>query len=198
MEKKIADTNTISERWKTIVMDANKTANEPQIEPATWILEHLPINFKNWLLNKIFPFMETFNGESLFNSIPNGWRWRFGYSFCLDIKRAISKSEKNYNDFKMTHIGEKFGVLDVSFVEYTDEIIDIIKQYTDMSYKVCIECGNDAEGRTKTWVLPMCEKCFDFLSTDRKRILGYETFEKSNERKWNKKRDEFGRFKKIN
>ena len=141
-------------------------------------VEHLPASIRERILKTMFPFLvvRNFDGSisntTLWMSIPNGWRWRFGMKFCRDLKKAIHESGDC--GMHVTYIKEKFGRLDVFMNEYTEAVEKVLTDYQHLSYKVCIDCGADADGHTVNWILPMCMKCFDKLEDFRKKSLNFK------------------------
>ena len=108
--------------------------------------------------------------RTMFDSIPFGWRTRFGIEFCDDLKKAILDrgGKRLLGKVKIAEIGEKFGVLDVRFsVRKMDDsikflgsgVLDVIIAYTKRSSEVCIGCGCDATGRSIDWIRPLCDSC---------------------------------------
>lgn len=151
----------------------NTKARKPFIE---WLPEFL----REYILKQEFPFLliRDINGtpmkSTFWMSIPKGWRWKFGWKFCFELKKAIHNSGYECDEFHITDVKEKFGCLDVSFDHYTNNIIDIIEKYTNLSYRTCIECGADAEGHTISWILPMCMACFNNIDPNRRRMLNFK------------------------
>lgn len=138
---------------------------------------------KNYILCKRFPFLRiknVWNGKKLsykfteLDSLPNGWRKRFGIDICNDLNNAFKKSQiKHFNRmYFITQIKEKYGTLRWYDNGVPEDIVKeydgIIKKYEDLSGVTCIECGKEAQIRDiGGWYEPLCDKCLEDLTKER-------------------------------
>ena len=94
------------------------------------------------------------------DNMPEGWRKAFGIEMCKEIKAELLKH--NYlNDYRILEIKEKYGGLRwYSGPTLKDSnLLDIIHKYEDLSFKICIDCGKQAEYISKGWISPYCKNC---------------------------------------
>lgn len=96
------------------------------------------------------------------DDIPDGWRVAFGDQMVQELDELLKK----YNcmkDYKIFQIKEKFGGLrwyDSGFPrEGSDEYMNWLLKYEDLSFHTCINCGKPAKYFTKGWIVPICEDC---------------------------------------
>lgn len=99
---------------------------------------------------------------SWYDSIPRGWRKRFGIQFCKEMRKAIIHSGgwKYLFTFRITDIKEKYGQFECYDMGATPEVDRVIKKYQYISQYVCIECGDDATKRTvlPAYMSPYCDE----------------------------------------
>lgn len=112
-------------------------------------------------VSNFLKLFRTLSPCTMLDSMPAGWRKRFGIDFCKELKRAVVKSggKKYLKDFRIIGIKEKYGVLDVDTTGMTPEVDRVIMKYEYLSQYVCVVCGEDAVKQTVGWVEPYCEKC---------------------------------------
>src|SRR3972149_11819745 len=85
------------------------------------------------------------------------------------IEETLDKIEKeleNYpelkNDFEITQIKEKFGMLVIYTSFITDEIEKIIDEAENKSMTICEVCGESGELRERNhWLVTLCDKHFE-------------------------------------
>ena len=155
-------------------------------------------SFKDKFLYSWYKFYERFKGIFHFipdytelDSMPYGWRKRFGIDFCRELKNAIMKSGGRHymKTFRILDIKEKYGTLRCYTNGETDEVSRVIRKYEYISQYVCINCGEDAVKYTTSWISPYCEKCIPktnkWMWIDP--IYGWSNMQRSEE---NKKRSE--------
>lgn len=121
-----------------------------------------------------YPFLiptNTWTGEkksnfdytiTMLDSMPRGWRLKFGEQMCEDIKEVLLKA--NYLDkYVVVQIKEKFGALrwyDSGIPEdYYEELQEVITKYEFLSSHTCINCGKEALYESQGWICPFCEEC---------------------------------------
>lgn len=78
----------------------------------------------------------------------------------------MSSDIKNDNllyEYRISTIKEKYGGLRWydGGVPINSAIHDIIRKYENLSYKICIICGDLAVYETTGYILPYCENCID-------------------------------------
>lgn len=92
------------------------------------------------------------------DEMPTGWRIAFGEQMCADIMKALEK-DPHADEYRILQIKEKFGELRWYDSHCTPEINKIIKHYTELSQKICINCGKPAVWNSIGWVSPYCDDC---------------------------------------
>lgn len=128
-------------------------------------------------LERKYPFMDDpDDGEMSFAyGCDIGWLDEFD-KMCGEIVAALE--EVGYDpkrNFKFLQVKEKFGELRVYWTlvandeddpepQYNptyDKIHDIVRTHCEATGKLCCRCGAPATKKTKGWVLPYCEPCFN-------------------------------------
>lgn len=105
------------------------------------------------------------------NNLPEGWV----KSFVPQMKYELFNALGSYaEDFHITEAKEKWAALRVYWNfgdrEYNESewadlneisvaIYEIIAKYTDISFKTCMICGEDADGYTRGYIVPICNDC---------------------------------------
>lgn len=127
---------------------------------------------ENKKLVKEFPFLlprNRFSGEvskdydytyTELDSMPNGWRNKFGLQMCKEIKDELVKY--NYlDDYRIMDIKEKYGIL--CWYDWgqpaKSRIDEIISKYEDLSMCYCINCGQPVRYISRGWIEYLCEDC---------------------------------------
>ena len=110
--------------------------------------------YHRYVLNTIFA-IPTFNE---LDAMDEGWLRRFGIQMMKELKKQLKKDKMLYS-FRITQIKEKFGGLRFYVECASNEVYDIINKYENMSYDICISCGQDAKYTTRGWICPYCEEC---------------------------------------
>lgn len=96
------------------------------------------------------------------DAMPRGWRIRFGEEMVEEISQELRKY--NFEDgYRIVQIKEKWGGLRWydGGVPLASAVHDIIRKYENLSYKICIECGDLAVYETICWISPYCANCID-------------------------------------
>lgn len=109
------------------------------------------------------------NTEAL-NNLPVGWV----KSFVPQMKDELFNALGSYAyEFHIDQAKEKWAALRVywhwadkehcehewhDLNELTQTISEIIYKYTDISFNTCVECGEDASGYTRYYVVPACDE----------------------------------------
>lgn len=92
---------------------------------------------------------------TLLDDMMPGWRKAFGEQMCEEIRNILI--QYNYlNEYRITEIKEKFGMLRWYDNGSPKEVIDIINKYEGISAKTCILCGQPATQISKGWISPYC------------------------------------------
>lgn len=137
---------------------------------AKRVVKFIPNVVINTYLCARFPFLK-FNAKSGFFQktswywqIDKGWRKAFGIQLCKELKAALKRGGI-LRTYEITTVKEKFGSLNIYDNGATAEVHDIINKYEYISSRTCIECGRPAKYRTRGWVEPYCEDCFQKIDT---------------------------------
>ena len=104
------------------------------------------------------------------NTLPEGWV----KSFVPQLKNELFNTLGCYaEDFYIDQAKEKWAALrvywhwnDRKYCEHewedlnklTQVIYDIIYKYADISFKTCMICGENADGHTRGYVMPVCDE----------------------------------------
>lgn len=100
---------------------------------------------------------------TLLDSMPKGWRKKFGESFCEELREELIKF--NFlNKYKVLQIKEKYGELRWynNGIPIGSKIYDIIDKYSELSTHICIYCGRPAKIiNNMGWYEPICDKCLE-------------------------------------
>ena len=117
--------------------------------------------------------------------MEDGWRKCFGLQLCKEIKESLldTGGRKMLHAFRIVDIKEKYGTLNISVRNSTDEVNKILIKYEYISEHTCINCGHIAKGATTFYVVPLCEKCadgqqLDDFFTKKRPFYGYYNVEK--------------------
>ena len=95
-----------------------------------------------------------------FDTIPPGWTECFGLLLCEDLDEALTEEDKK--NFYFVQTKEKWGRLTMYPNYYTDEISDVLNDYSYLSEQVCIQCGKVGVPTTKHgWICPICKDCWE-------------------------------------
>lgn len=100
---------------------------------------------------------------TLLDNMPEGWRKKFGESFCEELREELIKF--NFlNKYRVLQIKEKYGELRWydNGIPIGSKIYDIINKYSELSTHICIHCGRPAEIiNYMGWYEPICDKCLE-------------------------------------
>lgn len=97
-----------------------------------------------------------------FDMIPDGWRKAFGMQMIEELNSILVKAGC-IDDYRIIQIKEKFGALrwydngipKNAFEEYTAWA----DKYSELSARVCINCGKPATKLSRGWICPYCDDC---------------------------------------
>lgn len=92
------------------------------------------------------------------DQMPDGWRIAFGEELCAELKAELEKTGR-MDDYRITQIKEKFGMLRLYDNWNTEHGYEIIRKYVEMSKRICICCGKPATRITLGWISPYCDDC---------------------------------------
>jgi hypothetical protein len=87
--------------------------------------------------------------------IGNGW-----YDLVDELFEKLSK----FDGVVLAQVKEKFGVLTVYVDNGSEEVWDLLHEYSNKSSKICETCGNPGKIKGGGWlraVCPECEKKFE-------------------------------------
>jgi hypothetical protein len=76
--------------------------------------------------------------------------------------KRISKivKDKNYDDFRIVQVKEKFGTLRIYTQPYIEEVENIIREMENECLTICENCGAPGKLRTNGWFSVLCDDCF--------------------------------------
>jgi hypothetical protein len=125
------------------------------------------MNKKNQELISKYPFLRIRNAmtgklapmsydQTYMDWIPDGWRVAFGDTFIKELSQALGDEAK---DFRILDIKEKFGGLRFYTNGCNRKAYDVIHKYEQLSYLICITCGDKATKISKGWICPYCDVC---------------------------------------
>ena len=111
--------------------------------------------------------------------------WKYNPGKCLAIHVDPTSEEEPPNNYfacfcegykschsRASQVKEKFGGLRFYMTTGTDEMLDLIEEAEEASYKTCEECGSqDATQNSNGWIRTLCEPC-------------RENYDKIREEKW--------------
>lgn len=130
--------------------------------------EYKIINSNKKLVKK-YPFLKMNDNymRTWLDEVPYGWQ-QFALTFFEKIEKILN--DHNANDYlRIIEVKEKWGKLRIyySFVnnskhEQNKWIEDIDRLFTSLeneSWKICIDCGRQANYQTNDYVTPVCYKC---------------------------------------
>lgn len=144
------------------------------------------LNKRKIFYTKFLNILESFLG--MFHILPSyteldameiGWKKAFGEQICKDIRSSLIntyiknehpktirkkiiayyKGIKLLYNYRITQIKEKYGSLRWYDVGTTQDVLDIISKYENISYNTCYKCGNPTTYHTSGYILPVCDKC---------------------------------------
>lgn len=101
------------------------------------------------------------------DAMPDGWRKRFGEEMVEEISQALK--ECDFEDkYRIVQIKEKWGGLRWydSGVPARSKIYDIIRKYENLSFKICVKCGDLATYQSLGWICPWCQSCVEDIKKD--------------------------------
>ena len=157
----------VSAGWedKNLRVTINKDA--PEDHKKTWFVsfvinskENMIVNFLSWIHDYPLQILHCLPSHTELDAMEKGWRKRFGEDFCRDLKKAIVSTcgyKALWSPWIM-QIKEKWGALEVYLVGYNEEIYEVVSKYHNLSKKVCIVCGKDAEWISRGWISPYCSE----------------------------------------
>lgn len=120
------------------------------------------------------------------DAMPKGWREAFGEQLCEELKQELIRAESERTDspeerrrfvgwyqvdpppdypddllhvWQIMQIKEKYGTLRLYSSFSTPGMGDIIRKYTDLSERTCIDCGKPATKISLGWISPWCDDC---------------------------------------
>ena len=130
--------------------------------------EYKIINSNKKLVKK-YPFLKMDDNymRTWLDEVPYGWQ-QFALIYFEKIEKILN--DHNANDYlRITEVKEKWGKLRIyySFVnnskhEQNKWIEDIDRLFTSLeneSWKICIDCGRQANYQTNDYVIPVCDRC---------------------------------------
>lgn len=92
------------------------------------------------------------------DAFPKGWGAAFGLKMIDEINNILL-SEGWRDEFQITDIKEKYGIL-CFYTNYTSKALNkVINKYEHLSKRTCIICGAPAKWISTGWISPFCEKC---------------------------------------
>lgn len=92
----------------------------------------------------------TTTKQEIINELPPGWSDL--------VSKLIDDMIAAGWDGRITQVKEKFGTLHFYIGEANDKVHDLIDEAEEQSSKICIVCGEPADGHTKGWFTYRCKK----------------------------------------
>ena len=93
---------------------------------------------------------------NFFAKLPFGIECGKGWYEILD--ELIGKIIALQPDAQASQIKEKYGELRVYMMSATDEVLDLIDEYTEKSLRTCEVCGKPGELYDDGWLKTRCEE----------------------------------------
>ena len=122
-----------------------------------------------------------------YDAIEDGWKNAFGKALSDDIKLAGKLSRERLHKhlswkkmIQWQQIKEKWGHLCL-YASGTQEILDVLNKYEELSKKHCIHCGRSTKYKTTGYMLYLCENCFDEYIKSNCKITSDEMFDEYKE-----------------
>ena len=130
---------------------SNKRLNKKMVKEFPFLLP------RNRWTNRIDMYYDYSYNELW--AMPDGWAIAFGYELLRELKNALI--EADYLDkYRIVQIKEKWGSLRWYDFGAPEKVYDILRKYEELSYEICIYCGEPATHETCGWINYVCEKCF--------------------------------------
>ena len=153
---------------------------ENAIKKLLDFFKYLPICIKNFFFCLKYPFWKEVGYRyTWYDDIDWGWRKAFGKQLSKDIKAAFKEDKKINPNLKwkdalhFEQIKEKFATLRL-YASATENIMEVLNYYENISEGYCIKCGKPAEYETGGWIIPVCSECFDSIYKTEYKKLYYE------------------------
>jgi len=80
---------------------------------------------------------------------------------------GLDEEERKYFQVVVREIKEKYGSLRFSVDGGDEYIAGMITMVEAMSGKICEECGNKSEIKTKGWIQNLCQSCYDKINMNK-------------------------------
>ena len=138
----------------------NPNKNKALIERYPFLL---PRDWKTDQIPEAYDYSYT-----MLDDMPDGWRKAFGEELCEAIREELIKAGL-LDQYRVIQIKEKYGEL-VWYDSHGNDTIrrSILRQYTQRSRHVCLECGQPATKRSVGWwIAPWCDTCAKGLPHER-------------------------------
>ena len=123
----------------------------------------------NKKLVKKYPFLKMNDNyiRTWLDEVPYGWQ-QFSLIYFEKIEKILN--DHNANDYlRIIEVKEKWGKLRIyySFVnnskheqnKWIEDIDRLFATLENESWKICIDCGRQANYQTNDYVIPVCDKC---------------------------------------
>ena len=114
-------------------------------------------NFIAWFHKNILGAIFFIPTTSEIDAMETGWFRAFGMDFLKELKAQLKKEGRLYK-YRIAQIKEKWGRFTWYDAASSDEVFNLIEKYSEMSSKICIDCGRPADYITTGYILPLCEK----------------------------------------
>lgn len=110
--------------------------------------------FHNYII-QIFHCLPTYTE---WDAVEKGWNKAFGKQYLKDLKKQLKKDKMLYS-WRIMDIKEKWGRFQLYCNYGSKELYNIIDNYEELSWNICIKCGKPATHTSKGWISPYCEDC---------------------------------------
>lgn len=123
----------------------------------------------NWWAKPLYNIIQFYHNYILqiFHCIPTytewdamepGWKKTFGEQYLKELKEAAIKD--NYlKKLRIMQLKEKYGRCVLYLNLNGDNVNKVISKYEELSWHVCIKCGQYATHESRGWISPYCEEC---------------------------------------
>ena len=110
--------------------------------------------FHNYII-QIFHCLPTYTE---WDAVEKGWNKAFGKQYLKDLKKQLKKDKMLYS-WRIMDIKEKWGRFQLYCNYGSKELYNIIDNYEELSWNICIKCGKPVTHTSKGWISPYCEDC---------------------------------------
>ena len=131
------------------------------------LISSILVYIKNFIFCLKYPFWRSRNiwtdkpygySYTKYDDIPEGWRKAFGIELSEALRKQLIKDD-NLHKFRFIEIKEKWGYLCLYNNGGSEELLELIHHYEDLSACYCYKCGKPARYKTIGWIEYLCDDC---------------------------------------